>query len=387
MEALRPLTNLFKDKFYQTHSSEIFTESRCLFHEHAVSNFLASTLGSLGYYQTGTLGRQWVRFNHPIWLHPLWERQTKKHFYTARQQAAVSFADSFKLCGDSLQKPERWFSRNTVVITDNHALFEPEYTICQVPTSYFGSFNYIPKNQNFKPQRRFSFSVNRFDSQRQLILFELLRQAGGIEGVLELDYVNFNVWNPYGNNKTVFDLQQSFAKSWAQSKVQHPQYQEFYQPALNALPIRNHDLSFEQVHVSAFLNLVVETYFENEVIALSEKIFRALVTPAPWIVYAARGTVDYLKSMGFDVLDDLVDHSYNKIPYEFSHTNNTKLIEYISSGLTNYENLQNQPLDTLTARCQQAAIHNQQLLAKMQKQWPADFAAWLPGVISKLDNS
>jgi hypothetical protein len=31
-----------------------------------------------------------------------------------------------------------------------------------------------------------------------------------------------------------------------------------------------------------------------------------------------------------------------------------------------------------------AATHNQQLLAQMQRQWPGDFAQWLPEAIAKL---
>jgi hypothetical protein len=38
----------------------------------------------------------------------------------------------------------------------------------------------------------------------------------------------------------------------------------------------------------------------------------------------------------------------------------------------------------LLEQCQAAADHNQKLLAQMQRQWPEDFANWLPQLISKL---
>lgn len=146
MGVLLLLTKLFSDKFYETHAGEVFVKSQCLFHEHAISNLLSSVLTNLGYRPIGDLGRQW-------------ERKIKKDFYTSCQTTAISFADSFKLCGNDRKPPNQWFNRSDVVITDNHPLFSPEYVFFQVPTSYFGIYSYAPDNQNFDPQRRFSFSV------------------------------------------------------------------------------------------------------------------------------------------------------------------------------------------------------------------------------------
>jgi hypothetical protein len=42
------------------------------------------------------------------------------------------------------------------------------------------------------------------------------------------------------------------------------------------------------------------------------------------------------------------------------------------------------PWNELCQRCEQAAQHNQNLLAQMQSNWPEDFAKWLPGVIEKI---
>jgi hypothetical protein len=61
------------------------------------------------------------------------------------------------------------------------------------------------------------------------------------------------------------------------------------------------------------LTLVVESYVSDSVIAFSEKIFRALQTPRPWILFCSPGSVDVLRSAGFDVMDDVVDHSYDEI--------------------------------------------------------------------------
>lgn len=372
MEVILYLIDMFLDNFYQTHNGEIFVKTQYICHEHALHNLLASMLGHLGYHQVGKLNRQW-------------ERNRKQEFYQVRREAVVSLADSFKLCGNNTRGPEQWFGKNAVIITDNHALFKPEYTIYQTPSSYFGIFNYVPQNQKFCPQRRFGLSVNRFDRQRQLILLELLKQSGGIDTVLIKDYVNFNVWSACGNNNSILDIRKTFANTWEASPVPMPRYRSYYDQAFGAVPIRNHDLTVEQAHVSAFLTLVIESYADDAVIALSEKIFRALVTPAPWTVYAAPNTVNYLRSLDFDVLDDLVDHSYDTVVHNFlTKENNNKTINYISNSFDNYENLRQQPIPQLAARCLQAAKHNQAVLSRMQSQWPEDFAVWIPSVIAAL---
>ena len=112
-------------------------------------------------------------------------------------------------------------------------------------------------------------------------------------------------------------------------------------------------------------SLVLETYFDrNNIITFSEKIFRCLKLPRPWIIFAMKNAVTYLQDMGFDVLDDLIDHSYDKIDFA---------IERQSAILDQVEILCKQILTAKQiARCEQAALHNQQLLNKMLGLWQVD---------------
>lgn len=61
------------------------------------------------------------------------------------------------------------------------------------------------------------------------------------------------------------------------------------------------------------LTIVVESYVSDSVIAFSEKIFRALITPRPWVLFCSPGSVKLLRDSGFDVLDSCVNHSYDEI--------------------------------------------------------------------------
>jgi hypothetical protein len=354
---------IFDQLFYQTNQGEVFQKSQCMQHEHAMAGIFHRLLLSLGYKNIGSDLRTWQRGHKTV---------------------IVCFADDFGVCRtDYSCSAATWFAPDTVIITDNHAPFLTQYQVCQTPISYFGIYNYIPANQQYRPTRRFNLSVNRLDAQRQLLLLELAAQSDNVKQMLATDYINFNCRNVYGANDSVDDIRRNFSNTWKQlESVSDYNYQ--YQQLLEHMPIRNHNFSVEQAQVSAYINLVIETYAGDATIAFSEKIFRALVTPAPWTVYSAKNAVDYLKVMGFDVLEDLVDHSYNTVVQDNSPHGVDKAQQYISSSINIYKQLLALDAAALAARCQAAASHNQQRLSTLQQQWPADFAAWLPSVVAHI---
>lgn len=355
---------MFDDVFYQTNLGEIFQQSRCIYHEHAVVNLCSSMLMNMGYQKINNNARGWSR---------------------GSQKVIVCLSDNFGgNRANQGQPPEKWFDADTTIITDNYMPFPTDYAILQLPWSYFGVFNYVPADQSWNPIKRFNFSVNRLDNQRQLILLELIKQSGGVEQVQLLDHVNFNA-RARGDERTAHHAQASFAQCW--SKLNHlhdTEYADCFSQTLTHIPIRNHNLTVEQAQIRAYLNLVIETYAGDASIALSEKIFRALVTPAPWAVFAAIHTVNYLKTLGFDVLDDVVDHAYDNLTQDNTIYGHGKISEFIKLNIQNYHTIKALDQTQLTARCLAAASHNQQLLAKMQQQWPAQFARWLPKTIAKL---
>jgi hypothetical protein len=344
---------IFSDPFYSIHTGEVFVKSLCMQHEHAVANFLHSLLYQQGYHPQDSSKRIWNNGNRDV---------------------VVVLADDFGVCRKQFDLPPlSWFSDQTVIITDNHMPHETQYKICQLPVSYFGVFSYQPDNQNFDPKHRFNLCINRMDHQRIVLFLESLKQ---LDLDASTDLVNFNAWDPYGINNTGQDLINNFSKYFEQLD---PSLKQRYQDVLhiqNQLPIRSHEISIEQAHVSAYVNLVIETYAGDASVALSEKIFRALLTPAPWTVFSAQHAVSYLKSLGFDVLDDIVDHGYDSAAH--AHPCGIEKIKiYLQHSFTTYQQVQAMPLPELKNRCLQAAHNNQQLLAQFRNQWPVDFAHWI----------
>jgi hypothetical protein len=249
--------------------------------------------------------------------------------------------------------------------------------VCQLPKSFFGIYYYRPDVVTFDPIKRINLSVNRIDATRLRIMLELVKRSDHSPTILENEFVNFNCWNHLGGTTSTVELQQQFVDCYNllyNDIADH--YRDQYDLIMPLMPLKNHHMTLEQSHVSSFVNMVVETYSGKNNISLSEKVFRALVTPAPWTVYAGKHSVAYLKSLGFDVLDDIVDHSYDSFSeVEGSNTNN-KIVDFVRASISAAGNIKNLDRNILTHRCQQAAAHNQDLLNQMKQRWSHDFAVW-----------
>ena len=64
---------------------------------------------------------------------------------------------------------------------------------------------------------------------------------------------------------------------------------------------------------SAFWHIVTETVFYYDKLHLTEKIFKPIVSKQPFMLLAAPGNLEYLKSYGFKTFEGIIDESYDKI--------------------------------------------------------------------------
>ena len=116
------------------------------------------------------------------------------------------------------------------------------------------------------------------------------------------------------------------------------------------------DMDPDTTSMLSDITLVVESYVSDTVIAFSEKIFRALQTPRPWILFCSPGSVAILRSAGFDVMDDVVDHSYDEI------VNVEQRLQAIIKELKKLKYFS-------LPRYEQAVETNQAILDKLKHQW------------------
>jgi hypothetical protein len=64
---------------------------------------------------------------------------------------------------------------------------------------------------------------------------------------------------------------------------------------------------------SSYINLVTETGIEPSRPMLSEKTFKPIVAGQLFVLVSAPGSVQFLRDIGIDTFDDVVDHSYDTI--------------------------------------------------------------------------
>ncbi len=358
-----------QDLYHHIYTSEIFQKSQCIWHENVLMDFFRSQLISLGYTPVQDSKKVWQRGDRTV---------------------VICLVDDFVSCSDEFSTPTPYlFDKNTVVITDNRVSCPTQYRVLQLPDSFFGMYYYEPELQTFAPEKRFHFSVNRLDSKRLLTLLELTHRTPpdteSQTGEFVNDLINFNCWSWGSSNDSPDNLKENFVRCFEE---QIPVYQEVYQEAyrnlLEFVPLRNHDMTLEQASLQAYVNLVVETYSSDNTIALSEKTFRALLTPAPWLLYAGKFAVSYLTTLGFDTFNDLTDQSHDLIIENKTAAYGDKMVEYIHNGSLMSIDLSQMPPEQLDARCQQAAEQNRKVLKNMRESWPGDFAAWLPQAIAAI---
>lgn len=74
------------------------------------------------------------------------------------------------------------------------------------------------------------------------------------------------------------------------------------------------DLSLNHsAYQDSLINLVTETTVNPTTPFLSEKTFKPIIAGQLFVVIAAPGAVEFLRSIGIDTFDDIIDHSYDTV--------------------------------------------------------------------------
>lgn len=255
-------------------------------------------------------------------------------YHRGDQQLHCRFVDSV------FMDPAAWQDTN-VVITDNIPL-RPRSVISVVP-EFWHIWRFDPVYEDRPATRAYNCFMNRPRGDRSVVFYELIRR-----GLLDQGLVSFNVGAE--------DYEQQFID------VGLGRYTPQHETGRGLIPYNNLTGTLEQCIIDSRVSLIMETYISDSHLVFSEKLFRCLQMPRPWLLYSSHSAVATLREHGFDVLDDYVDHGYDTMT--LGHHRLGQLMRQL-------ETFTDRVYDSADYdRFRQAALHNQHRLDQLAQAWP-----------------
>ena len=231
--------------------------------------------------------------------------------------------------------------QTSIVITDNIPLQPAAGKLISVVPEFWHIWYFDPVYMDREPTWGYNCFMNRARGDRSTTYYELIKR-----NILSKGLVSFNL------NDT--EYQQQF--------IQAELFRYNQEHTQASVPYNNLTGTLEQCIIDSNVSLVLETYISDSHAVFSEKIFRCLQIPRPWLLYCSPGSVGFLRDHGFDVLDDCVDHSYDQIKDHGVRLN--ALLNQLETFINRRYNEKDY------ARFKQAVEHNQFLLKQFEQQWP-----------------
>ena len=237
---------------------------------------------------------------------------------------------------------------SNTIITDNIPLSALNCELINVLPEFWSIWQFDPIYQDRPATIGFNCFMNRIRGDRSKTFYELIQR-----NILHKGLDSFNC------------TQDEYMDQFEQAELYD--YWTEHDVGLELVPYNNVEShgSLEQCIIDSNISLILETYTSDSHIVFSEKLFRVLQLPRPWLLYCSPGSVLCLKQYGFDVLSDYVDHSYDAV-HEHSNRHNSimnQLETFVNRTYT----------DEDYDRFNRAANHNQQLLKKFALAWPDKF--------------
>jgi hypothetical protein len=246
--------------------------------------------------------------------------------------------------------PVAWTDPNATIVTDNHPLRPVEGKVISLLPELWHIWRFDPVYQDCTSQGYNCF-MNRVRGDRNEVFYELIRRD-----ILHKGAVSYNI------TQAELSKQYYSAEQWLT-------YEEEHSVAQDIVPYNVVDVfgSLEQVIMATNISLILETFMCEDHVVFSEKLFRALQLPRPWMLFCSPQSIKLLKSYGFDVLNDYVDHGYDEQFHK--ETRMHMLLDQLETFAKRVYTRRDYE------RFEQAATHNQQLLAQFAMDWPQKFDA------------
>ena len=250
---------------------------------------------------------------------------------------------------------EEWqINTNDVIVTDN-------YLNCKHVSlwpQFYGTYFLDQEYKHIPPTKTVSFFINRTDAFRQSWLYQIVRR--NLFNDAHFSYHCYVLNEAFDNQQKPANEQEVFEYFYQYNTI----FEKEHEFLKHRVPLKTFSGTVEQAILESKISLVLETYHDsNYGVALSEKTFRNLQIPRPFLIFSNPGTIEHLQRCGFDCFDDIVDHSYDKLQSEvdrqamiFDEIEKFRSIEY-----------DQKLIDRLLKGCN----NNKKLLRQLQIAWPS----------------
>ena len=224
-----------------------------------------------------------------------------------------------------------------------------------VGPEFYGVYRYNPVYQDRLPTKLFNCFMNRVCPTRQSWLYQFQRR-----NIIDQGIITFNLFYLDNDLRHLSGTKEIFECMFKRGNAI---FAEEHAILKDRVPYSNVVDTLEQSIIDSKISIVIETYFdENRAVAYSEKIFRQLQMPRPFVLFCAQHAVSHLRKLGFNVYDDLVDHSYDTEPFEI--TRQVKMLDVVD----HFKNIVY--TQSMLADFKQRAEHNQAVLDHLKRAWP-----------------
>ena len=159
--------------------------------------------------------------------------------------------------------------------------------------------NFISKHGNLRNKINYSFG---------------LIKPGQHEHIKSKPEIDSEKWNPWIKNiehewSNVFSEPFDEIEKWmVYHQEKYPEGDTLANHSINM----NTQMCAENYYDSVF-NIVTESFISAGEVFLTEKIFKPIIWHQPFIIIGNPGSIEFLRTDGFDVFDDIIDHSYDNI--------------------------------------------------------------------------
>jgi hypothetical protein len=211
----------------------------------------------------------------------------------------------------SLENLESYIKENNVKIVAisgdiTNQSFQYKQLKPTIDKNFDSNYNFISLNRNPRPHRLVLVSLLHGLGLQEHGLISYIEQ----ENTGNIDSINWVFNEQQQPIKNIIDIGYEIFKN---SNLKIKDNKNIYGKKNYNNNVENFVDKLQQYYKETFVEIVTETSYTESSFLLTEKFLNSVYGCNFPIVLCSKGTVEFLRKIGFDMFDDIIDHSYDLI--------------------------------------------------------------------------